>query len=141
MTRPELASSFCSASAARKKLPGPDGVSDALLSLAPRAAARVAHPLIAKWAVAQVQPLALKGAFAAALYKNKGSKEHMASYRSVLLENTVAKHHYAFVRARVKEVLVMAALQCQCSTRAHMGCGHCSLVLESPCRGCKAAQK
>ena len=63
MTRPELASSFCRASAKRKKQPGPDGVSDALLSLAPRATARVAHPLITKWAVTQVQPLALKGAF------------------------------------------------------------------------------
>ena len=107
------------------------GVSDALLSLAPRAAARVAHPLITKWAVTRVQPLALKGAFAVALYKNKGSKEHTASYRSVLLENTVAKHHYAFVRARVQEVLMMAALQCQCSTRAHRGVDIAALSLRA----------
>ena len=65
--------------------------------------------------------MALMGALAASLYKNRGARDLMPSYRSILLENTVAKHHYSLLRSRVKELLTMAALQCQCSTRAHRG--------------------
>ena len=129
MSRAELTTSFAQASAKRKRRPGPDGISDGILSLVPRAAARLAHPLITKWAGTQVEPLALKGAQAAALYKGSGPQDLMRYYRSVLLENSLAKHHYAFLRSATKSVLYMSALQCQCSTRAHRGVDIAALTL------------
>ena len=77
----------------------------------------------------QVEPLALKGAQAVALYKGRGSQELMLFYRSVLLENSLAKHHYAFLRSATKSVLHMTALQCQCSTRAHRGVDIAAMTL------------
>ena len=76
MTRPELTASFHAARCKRQKKPGPDQISDGVLSVAPRAAARHAHPLLTKWAMLNVQPLGLKGSTAAALYNRKGGTRH-----------------------------------------------------------------
>ena len=44
------------------------------------------------------EPLLHKGGLAVDSYKSKGPTDLMPSYRSILLNNTVAKHHHRFLR-------------------------------------------
>ena len=45
-----------------------------------------------------------------AIYKGKGERTRMAKYRSILIQNSVAKHHSAFLRTKLMDVLGAAAL-------------------------------
>ena len=129
MTKAELITAFSKAARRRSKAPGPDQVSDALLSAAPEATARHALPLLTKCSLAGWHPLALKGATAVAIYKGKGDRRTMSSFRSILLENNLAKHHHAYLRNQLLDILAPTALASQCSGRLRRGVGVASLCL------------
>ncbi len=89
------------ASAKTRKAAGIDALPDDVYKAAPQALARICHPLLAKKALLSREALVLKSGMARDIYNGRGSPKEMASYRSVLLECPIAKHHHRFMRSRL----------------------------------------
>ena len=57
----------------------------------------------------------------------------MINYRSILLDNCLAKHHHAFLRSQLLLILQDTDLSCQCSGRPHRGADIASLCARAHC--------
>jgi len=97
-----LVAAFSKANAS--KAAGVDGFSNKIFRFAPWACARLLHPLLVKIAWSGEEPQQHRGGIAVELYKGKGSHLHMEGYRSIMLGSNLAKHHHAFLRARLLQV-------------------------------------
>ena len=85
------------------KAPGLDGITDDMLNGAPQQVARHLHPLLCKMSLECKEPLMLKGSLATDLYKGRGCKLDMVSYRSIVCSSVLCKHHHKFLRYRLFE--------------------------------------
>ena len=77
--------------AKRGKAPGLDGLISEVFRAAPREAARLLHPLLAKSSLQVQQPLALRGGLLVSFYKGKGPTDELGSQRAILLVSTVER--------------------------------------------------
>ena len=93
---------------------GPDGVHPALESMAPHATARHIHPLAVKIALLAREPLIAKGGEYVPLHKGGPDDVQVASYRAILLNSRIAKHHHAFLRSRLVTLLAASHTVSQC---------------------------
>ena len=64
------------------------------------------QPLCTKMQLLQQGPLLAKGDTAADVYNNKGTPSKIQCYRTVLVGPNISKHHYAFIRARLKDAIM-----------------------------------
>ena len=80
---------------------GMDGVRDDYCAIAPDEMSSLYHPLLTKCSLLVQEPLAHKCGIAVDLWKPKGDQLAMSSYRSLLLNSVVQKHHYRFLRSRL----------------------------------------
>ena len=87
------------------KAGGIDGINKQLGKAAPKQLARHAHPFITKVALRVNEPLEDKGGLAHVLYKKAGATNRVASYRNIMFENGIIKHHHKFLRSRYSHLL------------------------------------
>ena len=58
--------------------------------------------------------MSLKGSLAIDLYKGKGCKLDMSSYRSIVCSSVLSKHHHKFLRSRLFSVVAHFLRDTQC---------------------------
>ena len=102
------------ASAQCFKSPGLDGISNDMLKGSPQQVARHLHPLLCNMSLGCKKPLMLKGSLATDLYKGRGCKLDMTSYRSIVCSRVLSKHHHKFLRSRLLSVVVHFLRDTQC---------------------------
>ena len=83
------------------KAGGTDGLSKQLTKVAPREMARHVHPYLTKAALRCTEALEHKGGLVHNHFKTKGSQRHAASFRIIMLENDIIKHHHRYLRERL----------------------------------------
>ena len=83
------------------KAAGVDGVVSELVKRDLNNFARLYYPLHVKIALTGIGPLSFGGAMAFTVRKKGPAAGTMADFRSVLLQNFVAKSHYALLRTRL----------------------------------------
>ena len=113
------------------KAPGLDGITNDMLKGAPQQVARHLHPLLCKMSLGCKEPLMLKGSLATDLYKGRGCKLDMTSYRSIVCSSVLSKHHHKFLRSRLLSVVVHFLRDTQCGGIPSRGVDMASLLLRS----------
>lgn len=88
--------------------------SNLVKSLPSKQLARHAHPFITKVALRVNEPLEDKGGLAHVLYRKAGATTRAASYRNIMFENDIIKHHHKFLRSRYSHLLQICCLATQC---------------------------
>ena len=119
------------ASAQCFKSPGLDGITNDMLKGSPQQVARHFHSLLCKMSLGCKEPLMLKGSLATDLYKGRGCKLDMTSYRSIVCSSVPSKHHHKFLRSRLLSVVVHFLRDMHCGGIPSRGVDMASLLLRS----------
>ena len=119
------------ARATRDRATVPEGLCDDLSAAAPHSMARHLHPLYTRMQLRQSEPLLAKGGVAADVYKNKGTPADIKYYRSILVGSNVTKHHYAYVRTQLAQVIEQMYNDTMCGGRSKRGTTMATHVLRS----------
>ena len=103
---------------------GPDGIHPMLEVIAPHEIARHLHPLLVQTATYAREPLIAKGGKYAILGKANSTPEQLRlpeAYRAILLNSRIAKHHHAFLRSRLLNLVDSFHTCTQCCDRPGRG--------------------
>ena len=113
------------------KAPGLDGITNDMLKGAPQQVARHLHPLLCRMPLRCKEPMLLKGSLATGLYKGRGCKWDMTSYRRIVRSCVLSKQHHKFLSSGLLSVVAHFLRDTQCGGIPNKGADVASLLLRS----------
>ena len=105
----------------RNKAGGRDGITPEIYLAAPEQAAQKIFPLLAKQAAHGTVPFSHRGGLAIPLFKHKGQQHQRENFRSIVLEDVMAKIIAKTWRTRVEQAFQQAACSLQGGARKGLG--------------------
>ena len=126
MTERTLAASFAQSA---PRAPGPDGIGNENVQECPQDQADFVYPLVFQIQLHAEEPVALNGGQAVDIVKQLVFPAHPASFRRILLENDLAKHHHKWITSRLVNITHLLIKYSQCGGLCKRGADLAALIV------------